>query len=72
MQADTPCPEWVNPRGGPAGKDSKNGGATILPGVTIAESAIIGAGAVIVEDVKARSIVYGDAAKFRRDIDTKI
>ena len=51
---------------------SIGGGATILPGVTIAESAIIGAGAVIVEDVKARSIVYGDAAKFRRDIDTKI
>ena len=51
---------------------SIGGGATILPGVTISESAIIGAGAVIAEDVKARTIVYGDAAKYRRDIDTKI
>ena len=51
---------------------SIGGGATILPGVTIAESAIIGAGAVVVKDVKAGAIVYGDAAKFRRNLDTKI
>ena len=49
---------------------SIGGGATILPGVTIAESAIVGAGSVVVKDVKAGAIVYGDAAKFRRDINT--
>jgi acetyltransferase-like isoleucine patch superfamily enzyme len=43
-----------------------------LLGVTIAQSAIIGAGAVVVKDVKAGAIVYRDAAKFRRDLDTKI
>ena len=51
---------------------SIGGGATILPGVTIAESAIIGAGAVITKDVKAGTIVYGNAAKYQRNIDTVI
>ncbi len=51
---------------------SIGGGATILPGVTIAESAIIGAGAVITKDVEAGTIVYGDAAKYQRNIDTVI
>lgn len=37
--------------------------ATILPGVKIGESSIIGAGAVVVQDVKAFSVVAGVPAK---------
>lgn len=33
--------------------------ATILPGVTIGEDAIIGAGAIVLKDVDNKSIVYG-------------
>ncbi len=36
--------------------------ATILPGVTIGESAMVGAGAVVVRDVPARTTVVGNPA----------
>jgi UDP-2-acetamido-3-amino-2,3-dideoxy-glucuronate N-acetyltransferase len=45
---------------------SIGGGATILPGITIGERALIGAGAVVSKDVKAGTVVYGAAAKFHR------
>jgi acetyltransferase-like isoleucine patch superfamily enzyme len=39
-------------------------GATILPGVTIGENAIVAAGAVVTKDVAANSIVGGVPAQF--------
>lgn len=42
--------------------------ATILPGVTIGEGAIIAAGAVVTKDVEENSIVGGVPAKFIRKI----
>lgn len=45
---------------------SVGGGATILPGVTIGEKAIVGAGSTVTKDVPPGSIVTGTAATFRR------
>ena len=41
-------------------------GATILPGVTIGEKAIVGAGAVVTKDVPKETIVAGNPAKVMR------
>ena len=38
-------------------------GATILPGVTIGENAVVAAGAVVSKDVPANTIVGGVPAK---------
>lgn len=46
--------------------------ALILPGVTIGESAIIGAGAVVKSDVPARTVVVGVPAKVIGTIDEKV
>jgi acetyltransferase-like isoleucine patch superfamily enzyme len=43
-------------------------GATILPGVTIGENAVIAAGAVVSKDVHANTVVGGVPAKFIRTI----
>ncbi|HUH33612.1 MAG TPA: sugar O-acetyltransferase [Daejeonella sp.] len=45
-------------------------GATILPGVTIGENAIVAAGAVVNKDVPANAIVGGVPAKVIRSIDS--
>lgn len=45
-------------------------GATILPGVTVGENAIVAAGAVVNKDVPANTIVGGVPAKFIRTMDT--
>jgi acetyltransferase-like isoleucine patch superfamily enzyme len=37
--------------------------ATIICGITIGENALIGAGAVVVKDVSANSVVVGNPAK---------
>ena len=42
--------------------------ATILPGVTIGQGAIIAAGAVVTKNVKENTIVAGVPAKYIRDI----
>ena len=42
---------------------SIGGNATILPGITIGEFAMVGAGAVVTKDVKAHSIVVGNPAR---------
>lgn len=41
--------------------------ATILPGITIGENAIIGAGSVVTKSVKANTIVAGNPAKVIRN-----
>jgi acetyltransferase-like isoleucine patch superfamily enzyme len=43
-------------------------GSTILSKVTIGENAIIGAGSVVTKDVPANSVVCGNPAKVRRDL----
>ncbi len=45
--------------------------ALILPGVTIGESAIVGAGAVVTSDIPARSVAIGVPAKVVGSIDEK-
>lgn len=42
---------------------SIGGGATILPGITIGERAVIGAGAVVTRDVPPKTTVVGNPAK---------
>jgi acetyltransferase-like isoleucine patch superfamily enzyme len=44
-------------------------GATILPGVTIGENAIVAAGAVVSRDVPANTIVGGIPAKILKDLE---
>lgn len=39
------------------------GGAVLLPGVTVGENALVGAGSVITRDVPARAIVVGNPAR---------
>lgn len=38
-------------------------GATILPGVTVGENAVVGAGAVVTKDVEANTVVAGNPAR---------
>jgi len=45
--------------------------ATILPGLTIGENAMIGAGSVVVESVPPNAIVVGNPAKIVGQADTK-
>jgi hypothetical protein len=46
------------------------GGSVILPGVTVGDESIVGAGAVVFDDVPPRSIVGGNPARvLRRDIE---
>ena len=42
---------------------SIGGNATILPGITIGEGAMVGAGAVVTKDVPAKAVVIGNPAK---------
>jgi acetyltransferase-like isoleucine patch superfamily enzyme len=44
------------------------GGAVLLPGIVIGEEALVGAGAVVLEDVPARAVVVGNPARQIRDV----
>lgn len=44
------------------------GGVIVLPGVTIGENSVIGAGAVVTKDVPANSIAVGNPARVVRSI----
>ena len=46
-------------------------GATILPGVTVGENAVVAAAAVVTKDVPANTIVAGNPAKIIRTIPPK-
>lgn len=43
-------------------------GATVLPGVTVGENAIVGAGAIVTKDVPANMVVAGTPAQILRPI----
>ncbi|MCY1380052.1 dTDP-3-amino-3,6-dideoxy-alpha-D-galactopyranose 3-N-acetyltransferase [compost metagenome] len=42
--------------------------ATLLPGITIGEFAMVGAGAVVTKDVEAYSVVVGNPARVIRKL----
>ena len=44
-------------------------GAIILPGVTVGENAVIGAGSVVTHDVPANTVAAGNPAKIIRKIE---
>jgi acetyltransferase-like isoleucine patch superfamily enzyme len=44
------------------------GGAILCPGVEIGEDAFVGAGAVVVQDVPARTVVVGNPARVLREV----
>ncbi len=46
-------------------------GAIILPGVTVGEHAIVAAGAIVTKDVPDRTIVAGNPARVKRNIQTE-
>lgn len=50
-------------------KASIGANATLLPGITIDESAMVGAGAVVTKNVPAGAVVVGNPAKVIRYID---
>ncbi len=45
------------------------GGALILPGVSIGENAVVGAGAVVTRDVEANTVVVGNPARVVRRLE---
>lgn len=46
--------------------------ATLLPGITIGEKALVGAGAVVTKDVPALAVVVGNPAKIVRFLDDSV
>jgi len=43
--------------------------ATLLPGITVGEDSLVGAGAVVTRDVPPRSVVVGNPARVTKTID---
>jgi UDP-2-acetamido-3-amino-2,3-dideoxy-glucuronate N-acetyltransferase len=46
--------------------------ATLLPGITVGEKAMVGAGAVVTKDVPSRAVVVGNPAKIVRFLDDSL
>lgn len=46
-------------------------GLIILPGITIGEFSLVGAGSLVDKNIKNNSIFYGNPAKFKRKIKTE-
>ena len=44
-------------------KKTNGAGAIVLPGVTIGDNAVVGAGRVVTKNVEANTVVAGDPAK---------
>ena len=44
-------------------------GSTILPGLTIGENAVVGAGSVVTKDIPAGELWLGNPARFIRKIE---
>jgi acetyltransferase-like isoleucine patch superfamily enzyme len=65
------CPRSRDCMRGPTIKRAAQIGvnATIVPFVTIGESALVGAGSVVTRDVPARAVMYGNPARVVGDID---
>ena len=47
-------------------------GVTILPGVTIGDNSVIGAGSVVVKDIPANTIAVGNPCKVLRSIESEV
>ncbi len=60
--------DWVCLPTKVAHRASIGSGAVILPGVSIGEQAIVGAGAVVTADVPAFAVVAGNPARVIRDL----
>ena len=61
------CLEWARPV--TIGNSCWIGGSvTILPGVTIGDNVVIGAGSVVVKDIPSNSIAVGNPAKVVKEI----
>ena len=46
-------------------------GANILPGVSIGDNSIIGAGSIVIKDIPANSVAVGIPAKVIKNLDDK-
>ena len=51
--------------------DRIGSGANILPGVSIGDNSIIGAGSVVIKDIPANSVAVGIPAKVIKNLDDK-
>ena len=65
------CPRYKDCKGGAIVRQLARIGANavILPGVEIGENALVGAGAVVVDDVPPRAVVVGNPARVVKSID---